>query len=285
MNGPSHSPERRDEPKPIRLIVLAGRRRNGPDLLAERFGESHKCLIPLAGRPLIAHVLQTGASHPRVASLAVCVEREAFEPIYDVLTRLPGRGAVALVEARANLADSVRAAAEGWDGPLIVTTADHALLDEASIDEVAEALDTSDVAIALARREAVEAAHPAGHRRYLSLRDGEFAVCDLYGMAGTRALRAVEVFRGDDGFDRSGRRIARATGFIGLVMTLLGLETLASAAHRASRHLALGVRAVVLGDGSQAIDVDDDRTYAVVRDLLDARPRAEAPRAQQSAVA
>lgn len=285
MKGSSHSPERRDEPKPIRLIVLAGRRRHGPDPLAERFGESHKCLIPMAGRPLIAHVLQTGASHPRVASLAVCVEREAFEPIYDVLTRLPGRGAVALVEARANLADSVRAASGGWDGPLIVTTADHALLSSASIDEMVEALETADVAVALTRREAVEAAHPAGHRRYLSLRDGEFAVCDLYGMAGARALRAVEVFRGDDGFDRSGRRIARAAGFVGLVMALFGLETLASAVERASRHLALNVRAVVLGDGSQAIDVDDDRTYAVVRDLLDARPEAEAPGTVHSAVA
>ena len=138
------------------MIVLAGRRLNGPDPLAERFGESHKCLIPLAGRPLIAHVLQTGAHHPRVASLVVCVEPEAFEPIYDVLTRQPGRGTGALVEARNDLADSVRAAAEGWNGPLIVTTADHALLTTASIDAMADALEAADVAFALARREAVE---------------------------------------------------------------------------------------------------------------------------------
>ena len=266
------------------MIVLAGRRGDGPEPLAERFGESHKCLIPLTDRPLIAHVLQTGASHPRIASLAVCVEPEAFEPIYDVLTRQPGRGSVALVEAREDLADSVRAAAEGWNGPLIVTTADHALLTAASIDAMAEALESADVALALARREDVEAAHPSGQRRYLVLRDGEFAVCDLYGVSGPSALAAAGVFRGRR-FDRSGRRIARATGLVGLAMTLFGLETLASAVDRASRHLGLAVRAVILGDGSQAIDVDDDRTYAVVRDLLERRPEAELKSRPHRAVA
>lgn len=284
MNQASPSPERPDEPKPLRLIVLAGRRRNGPDPLAERFGESHKCLIPLAGRPLIAHVLRTGANHPRVASLAVCVEPEAFEPIYDVLTRQPGRGTVELVEARDDLAESVRAAAKGWDGPLIVTAADHALLTPASIDAMAEALETADVAFALARRDAVEAAHPSGQRRYLALRDGEFAICDLYGVSGPDALRAAEVFRGHR-FDRSGRRIARATGLVGLAMTLFRLETLAGAIDRASRHLALSVRAVILADGSQAIDVDDDRTYAVVRDLLESRPAEAESHSPRRAVA
>lgn len=284
MNGPSHADRRPDEPRPIRLIVLAGQRRNGPDPLAARFGESHKCLIPLAGLPLIAHVLRMGASHPRISSLAVCIEREAFEPIYDVLTRVPGRGTVALVEARDTLADSVRAAAEGWDGPSIVTTADHALLSAASVDAMADALESCDAAFTLAGREAVEQAHASGHRRYLSLRDGQFAICELYGLAGPAGQRALEVFRGQDSFRRSSR-IARATGLLGLVMVLLGLETLPGAIGRASRRLALKVGAVLLDDGSQAIDVDDDRSYAVVRDLIETRAGREEAQAPRYAVA
>ncbi|CDO36295.1 NTP transferase domain-containing protein [Novosphingobium sp. KN65.2] len=281
MDVRSLSPDRGNVPQPIRLIVLAGRPRNGTDPLAERFGVSHKCLIPLAGKPLIAHVLQTAVSHPRIASLAVCIERDGFEPVYDVLTRLPGRGTVALIEARESLADSVRAAAQGWDGPTIVTTADHALLSAASIDALLDTLETADIAFALTRREWVEAAHRAGRGHYLRLRDGDFAACDLYGMSGPQALRAIEVFRGDR-FDRSGQRIARATGALGLLRVMLGLETLYGAIARASRRLALKVGAVILGDGSQAIDIDDDRTYAVVRDLLETRHveqvEEEAPR-------
>lgn len=270
MNPPV-SPDIDDiEQRPLRLVVLAGHGLGpeGVDALAERFGEKHRCLIPLAGRPLIAHVLQTAAQHPRVASLAVCVEREAFDPIWDVLTRLPGRGSVALVEARGDIAESVRAAAEDWDGPLLVTTADHALLSTESVDAMAEMLEGCDVAFALARRDAVEAAHPKALRNYIALRDGDFATCDLYGMASARFVDAVDVFRGAGIGGRESSRILRAIGVVGLVMIKLGLESLSGAVVRASRRLGLRVRAVIMADGTQAIDVDNDRTYAIVRDLL-----------------
>jgi GTP:adenosylcobinamide-phosphate guanylyltransferase len=268
---PPVSPDIDDiEQRPLRLVVLAGHGLGpeGVDALAERFGEKHRCLIPLAGRPLIAHVLQTAAQHPRVASLAVCVEREAFDPIWDVLTRLPGRGSVALVEARGDIAESVRAAAEDWDGPLLVTTADHALLSAESVDAMAEMLEGCDIAFALARRAAVEAAHPKALRNYIALRDGDFATCDLYGMASARFVDAVDVFRGAGIGGRESSRILRAIGLVGLVMIKLGLESLSGAVVRASRRLGLRVRAVIMADGTQAIDVDNDRTYAIVRDLL-----------------
>jgi GTP:adenosylcobinamide-phosphate guanylyltransferase len=270
MASPVSSDNDDSEFRPLRLVVLAGHGLAPADVdaLAERFGERHRCLIPLAGRPLIAHVLQTAAQHPRVASLAVCVEREAFDPVWDVLTRLPGRGSVALVEAREDIAASVRAAAQDWDGPLLVTTADHALLSPESIDAMADALEGCDVTFALARREAVEAAHPSALRSYLTLRDGAFATCDLYGMAHTRFVDAVEVFRGARIGGRESARVLRAIGFVGLALMRLGLESLSGAVVRASRRMGLRVRAVILPDGTQAIDVDNDRTYAIVRDLL-----------------
>lgn len=263
-----------DSSSALRLIVLAGQPRGVPDPLAARFGESHRSLIPLAGQPLIAHVLRTAAHHPGVASLAICIEREAFEPVWDVLTRLPGRGSVALVPARDNLADSVRDAAEGWEGPLIVTTADHALLSADAIDAVADALTDADAVIALSPREQVEAAHRSAPRRFLSLREGDYAACDIYGVAGPDAVRAVEVFRGDGGFNRSGARMRRALGIIGMLLLRCRLLTLSAAATLASRHLGMRLATVVLTDGSQAIDVDDDRSYAIARDLLDERARA-----------
>lgn len=255
----------------LRLIVLAGQPKRVVDPLAERFGESHRSLIPLAGQPMIAHVLRTAMAHPRIESLAICIEREAFAPVWDVLTRMPGRGIVALVEAREHLADSVRDAASGWDGPLIVTTADHALLTIEAIDAVADALGRADAAITLAPRDCVEAAHRCAPDRFLTLRDGEYAACDIYGIAGPAGIDAVEVFRGNRGFDRSGSRIWRAAGILGLLLMRCRMLTLAAAAEFASRRLKLRLSAVVLSDGSQAIDVDDDRSYAVARDLLENR--------------
>lgn len=263
-----------DEPHPLRLVVLAGHgpgaARRGADGLAQRFGETHRCLVPLAGRPLIAHILQTAAQHPRVTSLAICVEREAFDPVWDVLTQTPGRGTVALVEAQADIAASVRAAAKDWDGPLLVTTADHALLSADSIDAMIAALGTADVAFALARRDVVEAVYPGLDCAYVALHDGEFAACDLYGMASPRFVDAVNVFRGARTADREAMRIWRAVGLVGFLMVRLGMETLSGAVARASRRLGMRVRAVELADGTQAIDVDDERTYAIVEGLLGA---------------
>lgn len=258
----------------LRLIVLAGQHEHVSDPLSTRFAASHRCLVPLGGKPLIAHVLQTGAHHPRVDSLAVCIEREAFDPVWDVLTQLPGRGSVALIEAKPDLAESVLAAAQGWDGPLLITTADHALLSEETIDSVLEALDHADLAVALAPRECVETIDPSPRRHYIRLRDGAFAPCDLYGVADARFLEAAKVFRGKSGSRRVAVRIAKAVGLIGLLMIALGLETLPGAIERAARHWRMRIRAVISQDGTQAVDVGNDRSYAIVRDILEQRESA-----------
>lgn len=251
----------------LRLVVLAGNGADGASALARRFGVSHKCLVPLAGRPLIGHVLQVAALHPRVTSLAVSIEREAFDPVYDELTRLPGRGTVQLVEARDNLADSVRDAARGWDGPLIVTTADSALLQAASIDAVADALGQADAVVSLARRAAVEAVHPGAKRRYHELADGAYANCNLYGLAGPGALAAADLFRHGP-LTHGVMRLVAALGPVTLGMARSGLLGLPALIDRLAHRLHLGIRVVMLEDGTQAIDVDDDRTYAIAGECL-----------------
>lgn len=277
------SPLLPDEPG-FRLIVLAGQRRNDTDRLAERFGQSHRSLVPIAGQPLIAHVLRTALAHPGVSSLAICIEGEAFDPVWDVLTSLPGRGAVTLVPARGNMADSVLDAAQGWTGPLIVTTADHALLNPATIDAISGALVNADLAVALSPRSCVEAVHPSAPRRYITLREGDFAVCDIYGVAGPHALRAADVFRSEGGFDRARSRVRRAAGWIASLMMRLRLLGLAHAVRLASRRLRLDVKPVLVEDGTQAIDVGDDASYAIVRDLLELRARQAAADAANRAV-
>ena len=63
--------------RPVIAIVLAGQRRGGANPLAVRAGVSHKCLAPIAGIPLIAHVLATLTALPAVKEIRVSVEPEA----------------------------------------------------------------------------------------------------------------------------------------------------------------------------------------------------------------
>ena len=44
------------------ILILAGRRPGAVDALAEAHGVADKCLVPVAGRPMIAHVLESAAA-------------------------------------------------------------------------------------------------------------------------------------------------------------------------------------------------------------------------------
>lgn len=258
-------------PLPLRVIVLAAQRPGAADPLATRFGVSHKCLVPIAGRPLIAHVIATLQRHERVAEIVISVEQEAFPAIALLIAGEAGHGVpVSCNAARGNIADSVIAAAAGQMGPLLVTTADNVLLRRESIDAMLDALKCSDAVIAMTTREAVLAAHPAGQRRFYEFRCGAYSNCNLYGMASGEALSAAEAFRSGGRFARNAGRIVRAFGPMNLILLRLRLVTLRSGLARVSRRLGVRIAPVVLADGTQAIDVDNDRTYAVAEALLQA---------------
>jgi GTP:adenosylcobinamide-phosphate guanylyltransferase len=255
---------------PVRVIVLAAQRPGVINPLAARFGVSHKCLVPLAGKPLIAHVLAAISKSHAVGSVAISVEPDSFETIDRAVCRdsLPR---VEFMPAASSLADSVLIAAGQHAGPLIVTTADHALLDPASITRLSEALSRHDVVFAMAPREAVMAAHPDGQRRFYRFRGGQFSNCNLYGISGPEALRAAEIFRGGGQFAKRAGRIIEAFGLLNLMLLRLRMLSLPQAARRISSRIGLNVAALVLDDGNQAIDVDNDRTYSVVAQILTVR--------------
>lgn len=271
----------------FRVIVLAAQRNGVTDPLAQRFGVSHKCLVPLAGQPLIAHVLRTVAAYSSVESVVISVEEAAFAALRQVipvgdLSDAPIR----CVAAADNLTDSVVAAARGHDGPILITTADNALLTPPSLDAMLRALEGHEAAIAMSSREAVLAAHPDGQRRFYRFRDGEYSNCNLYGLAGPKALHAAEIFRGGGQFAKKASRIVDAFGMINLILLRFRLVSLSQGLWRISSRLGLDIAPVILADGSQAIDVDNDRTYGVVSEIMARRaPHASfsAERARQVA--
>lgn len=260
---------------PIRVIVLAAQRRGVIDPLAARFGVSHKCLVPLHGRALIAHVLETSARHPCVESVVISVEAEAFDAVNAVLPAFAKAHAkIRFSHSADNIADSVKLAARDHEGPVIITTADNALLAPASLDAVVAALLGHDAVIAMAPRDAVLAAHPEGQRRFYGFRDGEFSNCNLYGLSGARALDAAEVFRGGGQFAKKAGRIVKAFGLVNLLLLRLRMVSLPDGLARIARRIGLSIAPVILTDGTQAIDVDNDRTYGVVEQLLEQRRAA-----------
>lgn len=254
----------------LRVIVLGAQRKGVVDPLAARFGTSHKCLVPLMGRPLIAHVLETLGAHNRVDEIVVSVEPELHGDVERIAGEVGAGRKLRCAPSADNLTDSVVAAAAGHDGPIVITTADNALLEPGSIDAMAESLARCDAAMAFARENAVRAAHSEGQRRFYQFRDGGYSNCNLYGIAHRQALSAAEIFRGGGQFAKKARRIIDAFGLLNLLLLRSRLISMESGLRRISRRVGLTIMPVIIENGSQAIDVDNDRTYAVVAQLLEA---------------
>jgi len=251
------------------VIVLAAQRDGRLDPLAAEAGVSHKCLVPIGGRPLLAHVLAALAEVDGIGSVRIAVEPGADEQLRPIAAAsgLP----VTFVPAADTITDSVYAAAEGADGPLVITTADNVLLTAAAVRQVADRLaGGDDTVLALARKEDVLSAHPEGQRRFYKFRDGEFSNCNLYGLS-RRGLALAESFREGGQFAKNPLRIARAFGLWNLLLLRSGLISLDRAMARLGRRFGVRASALVLKDGAHAIDVDNRRTYDIAAQLLDRR--------------
>lgn len=255
--------------EPFTIVVLAAQRGGRLDPLAAEAGVTHKCLVPIGGLPLLAHVLSALGDVGQIDSVRISVEDGAADRLRPIaaLSGLP----VSFVSAADNLADSVYRAAEGSALPVVVTTADNVLLTPGAVRQVMDGLAAgTDAAIALARREDVLAAHPQGQRRFYRFRDGEYSNCNLYGLS-RAGLKLAEAFREGGQFKKNPMRIARAFGFLNLLLLRFALVGLPGAMKRLSRRFGVKVEAVVLADGAHAIDVDNRRTYDIAAELLDRR--------------
>jgi GTP:adenosylcobinamide-phosphate guanylyltransferase len=266
------------EVRSFSVIILAAQRRNQVNELASAAGVSHKCLVPIAGQPLIRHVVEALADIPGLDLIRICVEETAFAAVRDVLADVSGC-AIDFARAADNLADSVHSSMNGLGDTIVITTADHVLLLPSSVEALLDRLDAgADAAVAFARQGAVLAAHPDGQRRFYRFADDSYSNCNLYGVAGRRGHGAIEIFRGGGQFAKNPRRIALQFGLFNLLLVRFALVSLSRACERISRQVGLRMEPVVLADGSQAIDVDNERTYRVAEQLLGQRKaRRETP--------
>jgi CTP:molybdopterin cytidylyltransferase MocA len=265
-------------------VVLAAQRAGTVDPLAEAHGLSHKCLVPIEGSPLIAHVVAALLAATGLHQLRIVVEPEMIVPLRALF---PGRKLpLDFIPAADNLADSVFAATRNVDLPIIVTTADNVLLTPDAVSRMVRTLGQgADVTVAMATKVSVVTAHPEGQRRYYGFSDDDYSNCNLYGLAGGKAARIAESFRSGGQFAKKPLRLVMAAGILNVVLMSLKRLTLREALNRLGRRFKLRVEPVILADGAHAVDVDNERTYRVAALLLRQRRSAGTRTGRRQAVA
>lgn len=260
------------------ILILAGRRPGAVDALAEAYGVGDKCLVPVAGRAMIAHVLE-GAARTTAQRIFVSTHHETLlddlaDPVVEALA-----DRLVIVPAADNLADSVLAVADQATFPLFITTADNCLLTPETIAEIgneAARLGAS-AGVALARREDVLAVHPEGQRRFYEFSDVAVSNCNAYWIGDRGALKAAEAFRGGGQFVKKPIRVMQAFGLINLLRFRFGLGPVHHIFQRISRHLKVDIAPLLVSNGATAIDVDNERSLRVTEALMK-RPEMVNPR-------
>ncbi len=250
------------------LVLAAGR---GPDdPMARAFGVSHKCLLPVDGVPMLRRVVETLRAYPRVRGISVVIEREDIAAqAFD--GRLPEE--VRVLPAAESAAASVLQALEreGVQMPVLVTTADHALLNDTMLDACLKGADEegdADLAIALVRREDVLAKWPEARRTWLKLGRDRVTSCNLFALRTQDALKAVAFWRQAEKNRKRPWKIALAFGIPALLRLLLGKGDARSVLEDLSRRLGLVARPVFMPMPEASVDVDKPEDLELVERIL-----------------
>jgi len=242
-------------------LVLAGSRPGAPDPVALAEGVAHKALAEVGGEAMLSRVLRAlraaGVEH-----IAVATDQPELVSLTYAFSAQPlptGEGPSA----------SVAAAFAHLGAPLLVTTADHALLKPEWVrDFVADTPAGADVAVLLARRDRVEAALPGTRRTYLRFADGHWSGCNLFLLKSERARAAIDLWQTVEADAKRPWRTASRLGVGTLASYLLGRLTLGEAIARLGRQAGVEAAAVAARDGLAAVDVDKPGDLVEVRNLV-----------------
>ncbi|BBC72988.1 cobalamin biosynthesis protein CobY [Altererythrobacter sp. B11] len=244
----------------VAALVLAGTRPGG-DPFAQAVGAAHKALIVIEGQTMLARVVEALRA-AECAPVIVCCDEG---PVADLARALGAE----IVPPRSGPSGSVLAAFDQSGAPLLVTTADHALLRPEWVRELIDkAPGEADLAVMLAERARIEAAMPGSRRTYLRFADGHWSGCNLFLLRTPRARKAIETWAVVEADRKRPWKIVARLGLGNLLTYLLGRLSLADGLARLGRRFGAEIALVPASDGLAAVDVDSERDLADVTALL-----------------
>ena len=247
-------------------ILLAGSR-PGTDRFAENYGVELKALIPVAGEAMVLFPLRALLASESVASVQLLTQ--APEAVAPVLPDAPGWSMERSEGSIAQVLESI-CVDPGTQWPLLVTTADHALLDTAMIDEFCAAADGADLAIGVVTKSALMKRLPRSKRTWIGFRRGKYTGANLFALGSPKAAKAIQLWRSVEQDRKKGWRLLLALGWPGL-LGLLRLHTLDQTLESMGRRLGLSLKAVRLSNPLAAVDVDKPADHELVTAVLERR--------------
>ena len=256
---------------PFTAVVLAGDRSSG-DPVARSAGVSSKSLTPVGGRPMVLRVLDALEEAREIENIVLCGPgKSAVEQATELRVRISS-GMVRWMESMVTPSSSTYHTLQSLPDstPVLVTTADHALLTAEMVDYFCSTARQSnkDVVVGLALYESVLAEYPETKRTAIKLADGSYCSCNLFAFLTPKARSAANFWRKVESQRKKTLRVIAGFGWINLLLYLLKRPTLAEGLERISQRIGLKAGAVLLPFPEAAVDVDNLRDLKLVESIV-----------------
>jgi GTP:adenosylcobinamide-phosphate guanylyltransferase len=252
-------------------VVLAADR-GIEDPVAKAAGVPCKSLAPIGGIPMVFRVINALEASVQVDAINLCGPPESIVNLADDLADLIESGQVNWFKNQATPSTSAYQVLQSLpdEAPVILTTADHALLSSRMVDHFCSQAKSTDcdVVIGLARHEAVVNAYPQTRRTATRLADGAYCGCNLFAFLTPRARLAADFWRQVESRRKKPLRVIRVLGWMAVLRYLLGRLSLEEALERISRRLGFKAGAVIMPFAEAAVDVDSVRDLELVKKIV-----------------
>jgi len=278
-----------DQITPFRSVILAGERPGGSPI-SHAFNVSASVMVPVAGRPALAHVMQAIEDSrqsgggiicgPSSEVVAGCSELQDVlrNPNFDWLAPANGPAASAL------------SALEKLDHfPTLLTAGDHALLTGEIVDDFCnkvlslcpgKGLDAPrsplpsddpgsyDLVIGFVPYALVKAAWPESRRTVLKFSNGQFCGSNLFAIMNPEGRKALDFWRQAEADRKHPWRIARRFGLLALLFYMLRRLSLEDALRGLSKAAGCRIGHVKIEFARAAVDVDSVEDQQLAERLL-----------------
>jgi GTP:adenosylcobinamide-phosphate guanylyltransferase len=245
-------------------VVLAGSR-PGRDAFAEQFGTDLKALIPVSGEPMVRRPVRALLASEPVGKVVVLAQ--ARERIAAVL---PDDARIEIRQSQGTIAETMLGLLDDAtiEWPLLVTTADHALLDAQTIDEFVHGASDADIAIGVVERANLLHRLPDTQRTWLKFRGGAYTGANLFALNSPAVRPAIELWRSVEQDRKKAWRVMSLLGPAVLLCVALRLVSVDEVLAQLGGRLGLTLKAVRLSNPLAGVDVDKPADHTLVEAIL-----------------
>jgi len=253
----------------FRTIILAGERPGG-SALSHAFNISASVMVPVAGKPSLARVIQAIKDSQRADGGIICGPSEDVIANNKELNSLLQGPDFEWLKPATGPAASALSALEKLDHfPALLTAGDHALLSGKIVDDFCNQVlskknSNYDLVIGFVPHELVHAAWPESKRTVLKFSNGQFCGSNLFAILNPEGRKALSFWRQAEADRKHPWRIARRFGLVALLRYLFRRLTLEDTLQSLSKAAGCRIGHVKVNFAQAAVDVDsiDDQKLA-----------------------